>query len=81
MALAVQEAAEKAETAAGVAGQARAARKAATEAAAAALEPMAVAAATTVWIDFDGILPAEDVQTVLAGIRGVWLPAAAMLEC
>jgi hypothetical protein len=79
-ALAVQEAAEKAETAAGVAGQARAAREAATEAAAAALEPMAVAAATTVWIDFDGIPPAEDVQTVLAGNRGVWLPAAAMLE-
>ena len=56
--------------------EASAARKVAEAAASAAVDPMAVAAATTVWIAFDGIPPPEEVQTVLQGNRGVWLPSA-----
>jgi hypothetical protein len=80
VALAVADAAERAVAAAEVAEQACAAREIATEAALAARDPMAIAAATTAWIAFDGIPPHEDVQIFLAGNRGVWLPAAVVAE-
>ncbi len=38
----------------------------------------AVAAATTVWLAFDGLLPTQDAQDVLAANRGVWVPTAAV---
>ncbi len=41
---------------------------------------MAFAAATTVWIAFDGIPPPQDVQMVLEGNREVWLPSAVVEE-
>ena len=39
-----------------------------------------MAAATTVWLAFDGLPPLQDIQDVLAANRGVWLPTAALEE-
>ena len=43
-------------------------------------DPRTVAAATTVWLAFDGLPPLQDIQDVLAANRGVWLPTAALEE-
>ena len=48
----------------------------AAAAVAAAADVRALAAATTVWLAFEGIPPPEDVQQILQGNRGVWLPTA-----
>ena len=78
VALAAADAAARAAVAG--AEEASAAQKVAEAAASAAVDPMAVAAATTVWIAFDGIPPPEEVQMVLQGNRGAWLPSDVVAE-
>ena len=64
-ALAAAEAAADAEAKAGAAADA-------------AVDPRALAAATTVWLSFEGIPPPEEIQEIVAGNRGTWLPTAMM---
>jgi hypothetical protein len=56
------------------------ARAAAAEAAVENADPLALAAAASVWMSFDGIPPDEDAQQVLAGGRGEWLLAGELPE-
>ncbi len=48
----------------------------AAAAASAALGPRALAAATTVWLAFEGITPPEEIQEIVSGNRGIWMPTA-----
>ncbi len=43
-------------------------------AAAAAVDPCALAAAATAWLSFDCLPPPDEVQEILSGNGGVWLP-------
>ncbi len=43
-------------------------------AAAAAVDARALAAATTVWLAFESIPPPEEVQQIMRGNCGIWLP-------
>ena len=62
--------------AAEAAEQAAIAAAGAEAAAAEAVDPRALAAAATVWLAFECIPPPDEVQQVLRGNRGIWLPTA-----
>ena len=57
------------------AAEAEAALSQELEASAAVVDVLALAAATTVWLAFDGLPPEEEAAEVLSANRGVWLAA------
>ena len=62
--------------AAAAAATAAATAGAASAAAEAAVHLWALAAASTVWLAFDGLPPLDEIQEILSGNRAAWLPTA-----